>query len=599
MEEKIKALKEKLQYMNTCELLGMIGIHFITVANGSKDFAEQSDIFNKTELISPQKQYTYLAGLLMSTDDKSEAHITKDEDSGIYDELENDVQEITLEYAKNFLDINAKSDSVDIKRNLVSMEAFSSYFDTGILRYPEQTINLLRILYSGFNSELEDLTGLITEDYIAFYQLVCDTFEAAMSSSKYAVENIKNFLYSLNPYAVDLENEYERLMKFSQGSAGADLQNARDGLNTIKASLILESFGIKKGKRLLEIFGLHRQSRDFSYYNGKNPFAKQPLCWIDEGENLFIVHPQFLLDAIYNYVTEVLEQPQNIFADKYKKVKAETVEIQFLKYFKDIFGDDAYYHTSVCEERGTKEHDILVEFHDYILIAEVKASKVREPFFNPEKAYKRIQDHFNSDTGIGGGFKQAIILKKFIEGKKDVILFENKNKKFLIENSSEKTILPIVLTLNQFGGLAVNMTLLLEKDEEQPYPWVCNWHDFENIIEILWYLNKTAQDFIDYLIWRIENHPNILSSDELDVIEGYFLNPQLKKNIKKSAVFFPPNGPSLIDKIYFEKKGVPYEHPAIKPITNKKKKKPGRNDPCPCGSGKKFKICCIGKGIYD
>lgn len=28
-------------------------------------------------------------------------------------------------------------------------------------------------------------------------------------------------------------------------------------------------------------------------------------------------------------------------------------------------------------------------------------------------------------------------------------------------------------------------------------------------------------------------------------------------------------------------------------------KKPGRNDPCPCGSGKKFKKCCLGKGIYD
>ncbi len=29
------------------------------------------------------------------------------------------------------------------------------------------------------------------------------------------------------------------------------------------------------------------------------------------------------------------------------------------------------------------------------------------------------------------------------------------------------------------------------------------------------------------------------------------------------------------------------------------KAKVGRNDPCPCGSGKKFKKCCIGKGIYD
>ena len=28
-------------------------------------------------------------------------------------------------------------------------------------------------------------------------------------------------------------------------------------------------------------------------------------------------------------------------------------------------------------------------------------------------------------------------------------------------------------------------------------------------------------------------------------------------------------------------------------------KKPGRNDPCPCGSGLKFKRCCQGKGLYD
>lgn len=30
-----------------------------------------------------------------------------------------------------------------------------------------------------------------------------------------------------------------------------------------------------------------------------------------------------------------------------------------------------------------------------------------------------------------------------------------------------------------------------------------------------------------------------------------------------------------------------------------KRKKIGRNELCPCGSGKKFKKCCLGKGIYD
>ncbi len=599
MDEKINALKVKLQYIGTRDLLGMIGIHFITFANGAADIAEQSDIFNKTNLTSPQKQYTYLAGLLMSTDDKSNAHIMRDEESGIYNELENDVQEITLEYAKTFLNIDPTSNSDEIKRNLVSMDAFTSYFDTGILRYAEQTINLIKILYSPFDSELDNLTGLRTEDYISFYQLVCDEFENAMSSSKYAINSIKEFLNSLNPYAVDVEKEYERLMSFAQGSASINLQNTMDSLNTIKASKIQDIFGKEKGTKLLDNFGLYRESRDFLYYNGKNPFAECPLCWIDEGETLFIVHPQFLLNAIYNRITEVLENPQNKFADKYKKVKGEIVENQFLGYLNSIFGDEAIYHTSVCEERGTKEHDILIEFNDYILIAEVKASKVREPFFNPQKAYKRITDHFHSDSGIGGAYAQAIALKRLIEGQEDIVLYENKNSKFHIQNISQKTILPLVLTLNQFGGLAVNTSLILEKDVDEPYPWVCNWHDFENILEVLEYLHKGAQDFIDYLVWRVKNHANVLSSDELDVIEGYFLDPQLKESIKSTAAFFPPNGPSLIDKLYFEKHGIPYEYPGIGNTGIRKKKKIGRNDPCPCGSGKKFKKCCLGKGIYN
>lgn len=140
------------------------------------------------------------------------------------------------------------------------------------------------------------------------------------------------------------------------------------------------------------------------------------------------------------------------------------------------------------------------------------------------------------------------------------------------------------------------ISLILEKEESQPYPWVCNWHDLENIIEILKYLNKEPEDFIDYIIWRIESHPNVLSSDELNVIEGYFMNSQARK--QNGAIFFPANGPSLIDKIYFEKHAIPYEYPVATTVV-RKKKKIGRNEPCPCGSGKKFKKCCIEKGIYD
>lgn len=45
------------------------------------------------------------------------------------------------------------------------------------------------------------------------------------------------------------------------------------------------------------------------------------------------------------------------------------------------------------------------------------------------------------------------------------------------------------------------------------------------------------------------------------------------------------------------KKGLPGEDepplpPPVQPIQADKAKQTGRNDPCPCGSGKKFKKCC-------
>ncbi|WP_204661666.1 SEC-C metal-binding domain-containing protein [Fusibacter tunisiensis] len=54
-----------------------------------------------------------------------------------------------------------------------------------------------------------------------------------------------------------------------------------------------------------------------------------------------------------------------------------------------------------------------------------------------------------------------------------------------------------------------------------------------------------------------------------------------------------------------------FEKPRLKPLPDQpfvyksdeqndvKKEKVGRNDPCPCGSGKKYKKCCLGKDMYN
>lgn len=595
MEQLVKELKEKLQTYDTSDLLGMISIHFMTFGNDGDDVAYQSDIFNKTNLMSPQKQYLYLAGLLMSTDDLSEG--VKHNNESDFKSLENDVQNITSKYITGFMNFDEETRekfTEKVKKNFVSAEAFTSYFDTGILRYEEQTINLLKELYTPFDAELKSLTSLCIDDYINFFHFIQEAFKESLEAPQKIHEEIQAFMNTLNPYAKDSQKKF---LEFSSGDIREKYQEAVNSINMVSKTDIISHFGEAKGTALLNIFSLKRQKREFIYYNQTNPFACRPMCWIDD-VHLFVVHPNFLLSAIYNYVTDIIENPQNSFADKYKKVKADIVETLFLNQLKDIFGEKAIYHTQICEERGTKEHDILVEFEGYIIIAEVKASKVREPFFNPEKAYTRIYDHFHSDSGIGGAYEQAIILKKVLENDNTITLYENKTQPFVINNTENKRIIPLVLTLNQFGSLAINTSQLLEKDNKQPYPWVCNLHDLENIIEINKYLNKTTLDFINYLNWRIENHIHIYSSDELDILEYFYLdNKTIAKNDNGDLIVMP-NGSNIMDKIYFEKHGIPYTLPGLKkqPI---RRKKVGVNDKCPCGSGKKYKKCCRGNGIYD
>lgn len=621
MEKKIEELKSRLRNIDTKELLGWIATQFVTSVAEGEEASEASDIFNKTNLMSPQKQYLYLAGLLMST---SPSNIVPIQSITEYEEIENDLQKITATYYKGFLpSINevASLSDVEKKHRLISAAAFISYFDMGDLRYEEQTEQLIDKLFSQFDNELLSITGLSTQDFLSFYHYVKEKVQESIDKPRQLKKSVFEKLY------VEFSEEsYNDLLKSSQ-----EIYDSIDGLFSINISEIYQYFGDKKASTFINLFAIERKERNFKYYNDENPFVNQPLCKL--GDVIFVAVPTFLLNAIYYKINDLLEQQTGKAASKFSKKKADRVEEMFLEQFKMIFGNKATYHQTVCEEKGTKEHDLLIEYKEFILIAEVKASKIREPFFNPEKGYKRIYDHFHSDRGIGGGYKQAIILKKLIEHNESITLYEQKISPFSITDIHKKTILPLVLTLNQFGQIAINTSPLLEKEEHEPYPWVCNLDDFENIIEIQRYLKKSPDDFINYIVWRISHHEQFMSFDELEIIEQYYCNPAFTSKIDVNAtIMTTPFGPNLIDKIYFEKHGIPYDmpsdcvdsvnsiakhnafpffnsspiihganipffDPAQMPLTIPKRI--GGKQPCPCGSGKKFKRCCKGKGIYN
>ena len=351
MDKKIEELKLKLSQYDTKEILAWIATKFMTFTYNGRNVAETSDIFKKTNLMSPLKQYQYLVGLLIST---PEPKIRKIGNKKEYEKIEEDIQSITVSYFNGFLPVGQESTSLsDFEKNkfLITASAFTSYFDMGDLRYEEQTEELIKKLYSQFDNEILSLTNLKIDDYLSFYHFIKDKVLENINKPR----EYKSILSQKGDEMTDDSIEIEK-----------QLVDSIVQLLSVKIKDIYQYFDDEKASNLMKLFSIERKEREFKYYNEDNPFVKKPLCK-SEG-NVFVVSPQFLLSAIYSQLTELLEKQTGKFADKYKKKKAERVEELFMECLKKIFGDKAAYHQNVCEEPGTKEHDLLIEYNNYILM---------------------------------------------------------------------------------------------------------------------------------------------------------------------------------------------------------------------------------------
>lgn len=90
-------------------------------------------------------------------------------------------------------------------------------------------------------------------------------------------------------------------------------------------------------------------------------------------------------------------------------------------------------------------------------------------------------------------------------------------------------------------------------------------------------------------VFEVFSHNDISFEDEEQTNESMQLVMDLSNNIR----IWENNG--FTPQEIFKK----FERANLKPLPDKpfiiKKEKVGRNDLCPCGSGKKYKKCCLGK----
>ncbi|MGD6959766.1 hypothetical protein ACQCWA_19460 [Rossellomorea aquimaris] len=549
LEDKISNLKEILSAIDTESLVRLVADEFgVTTAT-------DGNIFTKTNLTSPYKQYLFLIGLLLSTKDLSELSY---QDPPL-EKIKILLNEITDSYADLFFPEEGQElDEQALESRKVSLPVFLNYFNTNSLTYDEQVMERIRDWFIPFDEYIHGQIGISVNELLRIFIFIQENLQKGANESEYLIDMVFEAQEKFNNFVRDKKMSPEQAQK--ELNLPHFLRNWRGetrASHQIKVKDLKREFGEEVANSFVRMFSMKREERNFFYYTELNPFEASPI-WAKSEEILFVPQYKQIIYAIQIKLTLLMEASKH--REKFYKNRDNQTEKKTLAIFKKFFKNKANYYTSVYEnEKSENEHDLLIQYRDTLFITEVKASKMKEPFRDPDKSYTRIKRDFNSDGGIQKGYDQGLNLKNLILENEVTTLFDSKGNEIVKLSSKEiKKIFIVVVTAENFGILSSNLSYLLKKPEEEPYPWACYIHDLETALDGIEYINGTAKTFIQYLYEREEFHENFSALDELEILGCFLENRGFKSlDISDSKVIdIDPDFSSFFDEIYYEKKGI-------------------------------------------
>lgn len=543
LESKIDILKSYISQFNSISVLNSIA----TIFNTSENLIES------TGLHSPYKLYFYLIGLLFST--KSiENNSFNEEHNNI---VKKNLDEIEKLYVRMFFkhknERNRDMPESWYLNREISMPAFMQYFSEAELASDESLIERINKYYIPYNDIIYGRCNFYITDALELYYKFKNDINKRFSNLvklRKEAEAIKNDVINKIPIRKFTPENVQRKMRLNGG-----YEIFEKLFTEIDEIYIVEKEEYKKFADIIKYFLLKREKRDFRYYTERNSAEEYPIFEIDD-KRIFIGFNRQLLVSLYVRLYNELKASKDgerflISRDKYLEKK--TAEL-----FGHLNKTKVYRNLSE-NEKGEYEHDIIIKNNKSLIICECKATERKEPFRDPDKAAERIIRQFRGNAGIQKGYDQGNKLRKKIL-KEDIEYLYNEKKEIIIDFQKEKfnKIYCIVVTLNNFGYLATNLSLLLEKDIKDPYPLCMNVSDFEYLIVGYNYKKKDITDFLKYLDLRSELHEKFMASDELE-IAGYFLvYNSFEKLIESNAdkYSFQPEMSDIFSEAYFELKGI-------------------------------------------
>lgn len=268
-------------------------------------------------------------------------------------------------------------------------------------------------------------------------------------------------------------------------------------------------------------------------------------------------------DRVLKYaVAKIIERPENLYKDNDQKLKEIETEIsKFSEKFTSCFGSDEVITTNECVD------NLISDFNDYYFDSEKDPSAIKE-LIKPIENYGYFKvPEFNSsyDNYIESsmaGFSSHI--SKYDVG----VIFDKELGMFIVP----------------FYGTLCHIF------ETENYKDIKGWDEcikafMENDKIPATLVKKLAEKYPNFLDVLNDLYGTQMALDEF--LEQYKLDYLKNKIYSPTSVLYASK--SFGDLMGF----IPTEEEIkAKEIQAQNGQTIGRNDPCPCGSGKKYKKCC-------
>ncbi|MBF3237940.1 NERD domain-containing protein [Aeromonas veronii] len=437
----------------------------------------------------------------------------------------------------------------------VSMPAFLRYFTSGFNISTHKIKSWIEFYYSDFDEQIRAHFGISYKTMIDVGNFFEDKISENYSNIRNTIENID---LHRNKYMDMLEKDYQSAILQIRSDENLALlmesfYNGTNEIHSINTLDLTKAFDENVKESILTHFTTQRGHSDqICYITDDNPVIKKPIFTVD-GEKLYFVLNNSFYQSIINNIESHLSKGN--LANSFLKARDRKLEEKTVTQFKRLLPKNAEFYESAFEnDKAHFEHDLIIVHDDRLFIVEAKASPPREPLRDPSKAFIRIRDHFKSNAGIQKAYNQAHALEKNLIANGQVELYDRKGKKLtVLDYAKLKKIYCICVTRDDFGAMATDLSLLLEKDEDFAYPWAVNITDLEFMIDGLLHLDMNHEKFYQYLEQRRLIHGKVFGLDELEYAGAFLKYNGLDKFITAEADFIPLDisESDIFDDIYF------------------------------------------------